>query len=92
MKYQYYENDKLQGGIEVKQLGKVDMDGTEIWYPVRANSTAFDEDCGTMKKELIVTEFVPNIEVDDNSFRFDFPIGTEVFDEVRGVTYIVQSE
>jgi hypothetical protein len=52
----------------------------------------FDEDCGTIKNELIVTEFVPNVEVDENSFRFDFPIGTEVLDEVRGITYVVQSE
>ena len=38
---------------------------------------------------MAVTDFVPNVEVDEDTFRFDFPHGTHVTDRVLGVSYII---
>jgi len=89
MKYQHYLNDKLDEEMEVKQIAKANMDGIDIWYLKKASRASFDEDLGTSKNELIVTEFIPNIEVDENTFRFDFLPGTEVYDRVLGLSYVV---
>ena len=40
---------------------------------------------GKVRYELITHEFVPNIQVDENAFQFDFPKGTRIHDRVRGI-------
>jgi hypothetical protein len=85
MKYQWYWDNKLDREIEVEQIAMAKMDGTDVWYPKKAYRTLFNEEVGTMKYELTVKDFVPNVEVDENTFRFDFPKGTYVFDRVRGI-------
>jgi len=83
---------KIENQIEVEQIAMAKTDNGAIWYPVKAYKTAvttaedgaYAED-GAWKYELIVKEFVPNVKVDENTFRFDFPKGTYVFDRVRGV-------
>jgi hypothetical protein len=85
MRYQWYWDKRLDREIQVKQIAMTDMDGAEIWYPEKAYRTLFDEELGTMKYELMVTDFVPNVEVDENTFRFDFPAGTYVFNRLWGI-------
>ncbi|HUU16988.1 MAG TPA: redoxin domain-containing protein [Sedimentisphaerales bacterium] len=87
MKYQWHQYNRLESEIEVKQIAMAEMDGTAIWYPEKAYYTV-DDKFGSMKYELTVTEFIPNVEVDEKTFRFDFPKGTDVFDRVRGIAGI----
>jgi len=87
MKYQWHQYNRLESEIEVKQIAMAEMDGTAIWYPEKAYYTV-DDKFGTAKYELTVTEFIPNVEVDEKTFRFDFPKGTYVFDRVRGIAGI----
>jgi len=83
MKYQWYWDDRLNNEIEVKQIAMTDMDGTGIWYPVKAHKTIFYDEFGLSKYELTVTDFVPNVEVNENTFRFDFPPDTDVYDKTK---------
>jgi hypothetical protein len=87
MKYQEYWDDRLDMEIEVKQITMTDTAGTVIWYPVKACRTKFDEELGTTKYELTVTDFVPNIEVDEDTFRLDFIEGTSITDSNLGKSY-----
>ena len=43
---------------------------------------------GTTKYELVTHTFVPNVKVDETTFRFDFPEGTRVVDKVLGRQYV----
>jgi hypothetical protein len=86
MKYQRYEYNKMDREIEVEQTAMADMDGTAIWYPVKIRRKEID-DLGTITEELTVKQFVPNVKVDENTFRFDFPPDTWVVDRVVGLSY-----
>ncbi len=88
MKYQWYWDNTLDREIEVEQIAMAKMDSTDVWYPKKAYRTIFSDEIGTTKYELTVTEFIPNVEVDEKTFRFDFPKGTYVFDRVRGIAGI----
>jgi len=87
MKYQDYWDDRLDMEIEVKQITMTDTAGTVIWYPVKACRTKFDEELGTTKYELTVTDFIPNVEVDEDTFRLDFIEGTSIVDSSSGKSY-----
>jgi hypothetical protein len=87
MKYQKYENNKMTRETEVEQIAMADMDGTAIWYPVKVRRHQENEDIGNITEELIVKQFIPNVKVDDSTFRFDFPPDTWVVDRVAGLSY-----
>jgi hypothetical protein len=88
MKYQRYENNKMTRETKVEQIAMADMDGTAIWYPVKIRRTEEGE-FGNITDELTVKQFVPNVKVDENTFRFDFPKGTDVYDRISGLSYVV---
>jgi hypothetical protein len=93
LKYQRWDNNKLSGEIEVEQIAKAETGGGDIWYPVKAYRTVNSKSRGTtVKYELTTHAFVPNVKVDDNTFRFDFPNGTRVVDKVLGIEYDVGVE
>jgi hypothetical protein len=56
-----------------------------VWYPIKAYQTINEQSGERLKYELTTHEFVPNAKVDENTFRFDFPKGTEVFDRIRNI-------
>jgi hypothetical protein len=87
LKYERNVNDRING-IEVEQVAE----SNGIWYPVKAYRVQDTERTGRVKYELIVHSFVPNVKVDDNTFRFDFPNGTRVDDKVLGVNYVAGVE
>jgi hypothetical protein len=90
LKYQRWDNNKLSVEIEVEQIAKAETGGGDIWYPVKAYRTVNSKSRGTtVKYELTTHTFVPNVKVDDNTFRFDFPNGTSVVDKVKGIEYVV---
>jgi hypothetical protein len=87
LKYQHNLNGRLNG-IEVEQVAE----SNGIWYPVKAYRVQDTERTGRVKYELIVHSFVPNVKVDDSTFRFDFPNGTRVSDKVKDIYYVVGDE
>jgi hypothetical protein len=87
LKYQHCVNPGLFDEIEVEQVAETAGGG--IWYPVKAYRTQNLKSAGKVKYELTVHAFVPNVKVDDNTFRFDFPNGTSVVDKVLGIEYNV---
>lgn len=93
LKYQNYVNDRLTKEIKVEQIAKVETVRGDTWYPVKAHRTVNSKSRGTtIKYELTTHAFVPNVKVDDNTFRFDFPNGTRVVDRVLGIEYVVGVE
>lgn len=89
MKYRWVLNGEIESEMEVTEIAAVDMDGNEIWYPKKSFKTILHGVLGMTKNELTVTEFVPNVEVDDSTFVLDYPPGTHVSDRVLGLSYIV---
>jgi len=85
IKKQHYENDKPVIDIKVEQIGCVKTDDGTVWYPKKAYSITGSENLGKVKYELTTHEFMPNIQVDENTFRFNFPTGTRIYDRVRGI-------
>lgn len=92
LKYQEYHNDKLKEEIQVEQIAVAETDGGNIYYPIKSYRTIDTELLGMVKSEVITHAFVPNIKVDENTFRIDFPSGTRVFDRELGLDYIVGIE
>ena len=87
IKYQVYWDDRLEYEMEVEKIAEAKSDGISVWYPEKSYETALAEELGTIKYELTITEFVPNIEVNENMFKVVFPKGTHVYDRVRGMSY-----
>jgi hypothetical protein len=83
-----YKGGELIIERQVEEVGEVKTDTGSIWYPRRANSIGLGS-TAKYKCRLIVKEFEPNIQVDGDSFTFDFPSGTTVVDHVLGAEYVV---
>ena len=89
LKYQRYHYNRLVDEIVVEQVAKAETDTGTIWYPQKAHRTTDWTDIGRIEYEFTTHTFIPNVETDRNSFRFDFPVGTRVIDKVVGIEYIV---
>lgn len=85
LKDQRYENNTPYIALDVQKIGCVKTDKGLVWYPKKAYQTSQGRGWGKIKYELITHEFVPNIQVDENTFRFDFRKGTQVHDRVRNI-------
>ncbi|MCK5130489.1 MAG: hypothetical protein KAQ68_11590, partial [Clostridiales bacterium] len=90
MKYQSFRNGEISIEIEVEEFASVLGKGTEIWYPTKASRTFHKNKsrANTRRYELSIYKFAPNLELDDESFTFDFPDGTPVADSVVGLSYV----
>lgn len=89
LKYQSYNNNKLTVEIEVEQIARAETERGDIWYPVKAHRTVNSISRGTtIKYELTTKVFVPNVKVDENTFRINFPNGTHVLDRELGLEYV----
>jgi len=94
MKYQsFIDTGDVFKEILVTETSKVETETGVTWYPSKANLTQpfFEQDDsgtsimnGKIKYELEVFKFIPNVELDESTFQFEFPAGTEVRDEVAG--------
>ena len=88
LKYQSYKNKKLTEEIVVEEIGFTETENGRIWYPAKAYRTR-DNRLGKTKKKLVTHLFTPNVKVDENTFKFDFPSGTHIIDHILGLEYIV---
>ncbi|MCP4609451.1 MAG: hypothetical protein GY845_12125 [Planctomycetes bacterium] len=100
MKYQKFnDTGDVYKEVVVTETSKVETDTGVTWYPSKAHliQPRHKQDdsgtlimYGTITYELELFKFIPNIEVDESTFQFEFPVGTEVRDEVAGgVDYTV---
>jgi len=88
LRYKHYNKGRLVEEFEVEQIALAETDTGSIWYPVKAQRTQDTKSFGTTKYELTTHAFVPNVKVDKETFRVDFPNGTRVLDKVLGLTYV----
>ena len=87
MKSQHSTDDGLFIEMEVQEIASVTgQNGNLIYYPTKAIRYVKDE-LGETKYELTVNEFVPDIAIDENSFKIAFPPGTEISDHVLGMSF-----
>ncbi|MGD2094541.1 MAG: hypothetical protein PVH77_05995 [Phycisphaerales bacterium] len=95
LKYQRYgehKDFKFESKIEVEQIGYIETDKGNIWYPQKAYRSTNIQNRGKIKYELNVHQFLPNVKVDEKTFRFDFPKGTCVADRTKEFDKKVDSE
>ena len=85
MKHQRYKRGITIIDFTIEQIGCFKTDKGLIWYPIKAYRMIDKEYLGIVKYELTTHEFVPDIQVDANTFRFDFPEGTRINDRVKGI-------
>jgi hypothetical protein len=73
---------------EIQRIASVQTDMGEIWYPKEATRELVSQD-GKRRSldKLTVDYFEPHIKVDQNVFEIEFPIGTRINDEIRGIQY-----
>ncbi len=81
MKYQNAWNGKVRSEIEIKKIAEVNLDGGSVWYPQKAYRTTCSDRFGTIKNELTVMDFVPNVKIDEDTFRLNYIEGTRVLDK-----------
>lgn len=87
MKYQMLWNGKVESEIEIATVGEVELDGRNLWYPQKAYRTLNSDRFGTTKRELTVTEFVPNVNIDEKTFRLNYESGTHVLARPSMISY-----
>ncbi len=93
LKYQRHEKDQtIYNEIKIDKIGSVETKKGTVWFPKKAYRTYNDPDGDKLKYELITHAFVPNVEVNESTFRYEFPIGTRVSDRIRNFSYKVQSK
>ena len=85
MKHQRYKRGITIIDFTIEQIDCFKTDRGLIWYPIKAYRIIDKEYLGIVKYELTTHEFVPDIQVDANTFRFDFPEGTRINDRVKGI-------
>jgi hypothetical protein len=87
LKLEHTVDGAIQQSIFIKEIKQIHTDIGPVWYPVRAETFFNFRRVGSSLYEYIVEEFVPNVEVDDEMFRIEFPDGTEVKDMIIGTRY-----
>jgi len=85
LKHQRYKRGITIINFTIEQIGCIKTDKGLIWYPIKAYRMIDKEYLGIVKYELTTHEFVPDIQVDTNTFIFDFPEGTRINDRVKGI-------
>ena len=78
MKSQRLLNGKVEREIVIERIARVALDSGNLWYPQKGYRTLHSDRFGTKKRELTVTEFVPNVNVDESTFRINYESGTRV--------------
>jgi hypothetical protein len=75
--------------ISIQKVASVQTDKGLIWYPVLAKH--FKEPLfGHIKQtDITVKDFKPTMTFDKTVFEPNFPTGTRVSDEIKGVSYVV---
>ena len=87
LKFQEYLGEKLEAEIEVEKIAKTETSAGPIWYPAKARRL-YNRTFGKIQYEFVMKEFLPNIEVDENTFTFEFPKGTRINDHIVGFMYV----
>jgi hypothetical protein len=74
----------------LEKITSVDTPTGQIWYPQEGTLT-FHRKHGTIKNRFDCHELRVNIETNKDTWKFPFPVGTEVIDHIRDITYVIGS-
>jgi hypothetical protein len=89
LKYEELESGKVSFSTEVSKIGQTEGEAGPTWYPARAMRMIEVPGAGRIRYELTTRAFEPNVPLEDDSFRFKFPTGTQVYDFIIGVQYLM---
>jgi hypothetical protein len=87
MKYKSYKNNILLREIGVEEIDSTKTETGNLWYPKKAYRSWYGRNNEELKYEITTHEFVPNVIVDKNTFKVDFPDGTKIIDHILGIYY-----
>jgi hypothetical protein len=91
MKFEQYDRQgKCTASTLLEKITSVDTPTGQIWYPQEGILT-FHRNHGTIKNRFACHELQVNIETNKDTWKFSFPVGTEVIDRIRDITYVVGS-
>lgn len=89
MKFQYYDNNNvLRRELEVEEIDANKTEIGDFWYPKKAHKISYLKDGEEIKTVLSVNKFVPNIKVDKEILRVNFPENALIIDNILGVSYV----
>jgi hypothetical protein len=90
MKIQEFGGGTMSRERAVEQIDSVKTKDGVLWFPKKAYEVLnLPASLGVIKQEFNVLEFVPDIQVDPNTFQLNFPNGTQVADVELGLEYKV---
>jgi len=84
-------NNKVLEETVVEQVAMTETDTGGVWYPAKAYRTTQLPEQGTVKYEITTHTFIPNVKVDNNTFRITFPDETHIIDKTIGMDYFTWS-
>jgi len=91
LKFVEYRGTKWREEIEIRTVGFTNTDTGKYWYPIKGYRTVKMEGYGTLKYQLDVEEYMPNIELGEDVLSWRFPEGTRVLDKELGMEYVVEA-
>ncbi len=87
MKFEKYNGfGKCVKSILVEKVATTDNRGSRLWYPQEATMTDSSVN-RTWKQRFVCHELLVNIETNEDTWRINFPKGTQVVDRVNGIVY-----
>jgi hypothetical protein len=91
MKFEEHDGfGKCVKKIVVEKTAATDNGGSKLWYPQEAIMTdRFVE--RTVEQRFVCHELKVNIETNENTWKINFPEGTQVVDRVNGLVYRADS-
>jgi hypothetical protein len=99
LRYRRYDDDLIIGEMTVEKISFAQTDTGKVWYPSIAYHKQYIEGRGLedvhpcmITRKIAVHKFNPDPKIDEDAFRFEFPVGTGVVDRIAGLYYVVGSE
>jgi hypothetical protein len=88
MKFEEYDgHGKCIESMIVKKVAAVDDKVSNVWYPQEAIKTTSLAGVGILKHRFVCHELRVNVETNKDTWKFPFPVGTDVLDRVLGISY-----
>ena len=91
MKFEQYDRQgKYTASTLLEKITSTDTLTGQIWYP-QEGILIFNRNHGTTKNRFTCHELRVNIKTNKDTWKFPFPVGTQVVDRILGIEYVVGS-
>lgn len=91
MKFEQYDRQgKYTASTLLEKITSTDTPTGQIWYP-QEGILIFNRNHGTTKNRFTCHELRVNIKTNKDTWKFPFPVGTQVADHILGIEYVVGS-